>query len=75
MVGRFDICPKLVHCDFADSANVYKLYQAVGRHITAHPEDSERFPNYTPIVPPVLVLGPHGPLQGGLHYAQKFHGK
>ncbi|KAN0091228.1 Inosine/uridine-preferring nucleoside hydrolase domain containing protein [Tylopilus felleus] len=59
----------------AACANVYKLYQAVGRHITAHPEDSERFPNYTPIVPPVLVLGPHGPLQGGLHYAQKFHGK
>ncbi|KAF8134586.1 nucleoside hydrolase [Boletus edulis] len=56
-------------------ANVYKLYQAVGRHIAAHPEDKERFPNYTPLVPPILALGSHGPLHGGLHFAQYFHGK
>ncbi|KAH0827947.1 nucleoside hydrolase [Lanmaoa asiatica] len=56
-------------------ANIYKLYQAVGHHIAAHPEDEERFPNYTPDVPPILVLGPEGPLHGGLHFAQYFHGK
>ncbi|KAI9569734.1 nucleoside hydrolase [Boletus coccyginus] len=56
-------------------ANVLKLYQAVGRHIAAHPEDKERFPNYTPNVPPILALGPQGPLQGGRHFAQYFHGK
>lgn len=60
---------------FIDSDNIYKLYQAVGRHITAHPEDKERFPNYTPNIPPILALGPQGPLQGGRHFAQYFHGK
>lgn len=63
------------HCDSPNSANIYKLYQALGRHIAAHPEDKERFPNHTPTVPPVLALGPHGPLQGGSHFAQSFHGK
>lgn len=63
------------HCDSPNSANIYKLYQALGRHIAAHPEDKERFPNHTPTVPPVLALGPHGPLQGDSHFAQSFHGK
>ena len=58
-----------------DSSNIYKLYQAVGRQIAAHPEDHKKFPNYTPNTPPILVLGPQGPLQGGRHFAQYFHGK
>jgi len=56
-------------------ANIHKLYQAIGRHIAAHPEDKEKFPNYAPAVPPILVIGPQGPLQGGRHFAQYFHGR
>ncbi|KAG9316698.1 nucleoside hydrolase [Chiua virens] len=56
-------------------ANIYKLYQAVARHIAAHPEDRGRFPNFAPGIPPILALGPHGPLQGDRHFAQYFHGR
>ncbi|KAG1836752.1 nucleoside hydrolase, partial [Suillus subalutaceus] len=55
--------------------NIYKLYQAIGRHIALHPEDAARFPNFSPIVPPLLVVGPEGPLEGGRHFAQYFHGR
>ncbi|KAI6046060.1 nucleoside hydrolase [Pisolithus marmoratus] len=55
--------------------NIYRLYQAVGRQIASHPEDKVRFPNFSPEVPPVLALGPHGPLEGGRHHAQYFHGR
>ncbi|KAI6125693.1 nucleoside hydrolase [Pisolithus croceorrhizus] len=55
--------------------NIYRLYQAVGRQIASHPEDRARFPNFSPEVPPVLALGPHGPLEGGRHHAQYFHGR
>ncbi|KAH7888614.1 nucleoside hydrolase [Phlebopus sp. FC_14] len=56
-------------------ANIYKLYHAVGRHLAAHPEDEKRFPNYSPDVPLILALGPDGPLEGGRHFAQYFHGR
>ncbi|KAG1716650.1 hypothetical protein ID866_528, partial [Astraeus odoratus] len=55
--------------------NIYRLYQTIGRQIASHPEDEARFPNYAPDIPPVLVLGPEGPLAGGLHSAQYFHGR
>lgn len=55
--------------------NIYKLYQAIGRHIALHPEDTARFPNFSPTVPPLLVVGPGGPLEGGRHFAQYFHGR
>ncbi|KAG2146441.1 nucleoside hydrolase [Suillus bovinus] len=55
--------------------NIYKLYQAIGRHIALHPEDAVRFPNFSPTVPPVLAVGPEGPLEGGRHFAQYFHGR
>ncbi|KAG0706076.1 nucleoside hydrolase [Suillus ampliporus] len=55
-------------------ANIYKLYQAIGRHIALHPEDEARFPNFSPTIPPLLAVGPEGPLEGGRHYAQYFHG-
>ena len=58
-----------------NSANIYKLYQAVGDHIAEHPDEKERFPNYSPNIPPVLALGSHGPLHGGRHFAKYFHGK
>ncbi|KIJ67869.1 hypothetical protein HYDPIDRAFT_25334 [Hydnomerulius pinastri MD-312] len=56
-------------------ANIYKLYQAVGRQIAANPEAKAQFPNYSPDVPPILALGPDGPLEGGRHFAQYFHGR
>ncbi|KAG1751646.1 nucleoside hydrolase [Suillus paluster] len=56
-------------------ANIYKLYQAIGRHITQYPEDEAMFPNFSPTVPPLLAVGPEGPLGGGRHYAQYFHGR
>ena len=56
------------------SSNIYKVYQAIGRHIALHPEDEARFPNFSPEVPPLLAVGPDGPLEGGRHYAQYFHG-
>ncbi|KAG1777639.1 nucleoside hydrolase [Suillus placidus] len=55
--------------------NIYKLYQAIGRHIALHPEDAARFPNFSPTVPPLLAVGPEGPLEGGRHFAQYFHGR
>lgn len=55
--------------------NIYKLYQAIGRHIALYPEDAARFPNFSPAVPPLLVVGPDGPLEGGRHFAQYFHGR
>ncbi|KAI6157578.1 nucleoside hydrolase [Pisolithus tinctorius] len=55
--------------------NIYRLYQAVGRQIASHPEDKARFPNFSPEVAPILVLGPDGPLEGGRHHAQYFHGR
>ncbi|KAF9237510.1 nucleoside hydrolase [Melanogaster broomeanus] len=48
--------------------------KAVGRHIAAHPQAKDSFPNYTPDVPPILARGPDGPLEGGRHFAQYFHG-
>lgn len=55
--------------------NIYRLYQAVGRQIASCPEDKARFPNYAPDVPPILALGPSGPLQGNRHLARYFHGR
>ncbi|KAL4074162.1 Inosine/uridine-preferring nucleoside hydrolase domain-containing protein [Scleroderma yunnanense] len=55
--------------------NIYRLYQAVGRQIASHPEDKARFPNYAPDVPPILVTGPDGPIEGERHSAIYFHGR
>ncbi|KAH7926519.1 nucleoside hydrolase [Leucogyrophana mollusca] len=57
------------------STNIYKVYQAISRHLELHPEDEARFPNFAPTFRPILAVGPSGPLEGGLHYAQYFHGK
>ncbi|KIK97378.1 hypothetical protein PAXRUDRAFT_230975 [Paxillus rubicundulus Ve08.2h10] len=65
----------LLNAVWNNSSNIYKLYQAVGRQIAAHPEDKEKFPNYTPDVPPILALGPDGPLEGSRHFARYFHGR
>lgn len=55
--------------------NIFKAYQAVARHLELYPDDSTRFPNFRPEVPPLLVRGAEGPLGGDYHTAQYFHGR
>ncbi|KAF8265057.1 Inosine/uridine-preferring nucleoside hydrolase domain-containing protein [Lactarius quietus] len=59
----------------ASYLNIFKIYQAVGRHIEQHPEDRDRFPNYSPGRKPFVVKGSMGPLSGELHNAAYFHGR
>ncbi|KAG2337187.1 hypothetical protein BDR05DRAFT_1005263 [Suillus weaverae] len=51
-------CSALRHPSPAESPthhhNIYKLYQAIGRHIALHPEDAAGFPSFSPTVPPSL---------------------
>ncbi|KAI0290395.1 nucleoside hydrolase [Multifurca ochricompacta] len=55
--------------------NIFKIYQAVGRHIEQHPEFRDLFPNYDSTRKPLVVRGPAGPLSGELHNAAYFHGR
>jgi hypothetical protein len=57
------------------SLNIFKIYQAVGRHIEQHPEDRDLFPNYSSTRKPFVVRGSTGPLSGELHSAAYFHGQ
>ena len=57
------------------SLNIFKAYQAIARHLELYPDDSSRFPNFKPEVPPLLVRGAKGPLGGEYHTAQYFHGR
>ncbi|KAH8993484.1 nucleoside hydrolase [Lactarius akahatsu] len=59
----------------ASYLNIFKLYQAVGRHIEQHPEERNLFPNYSPTRKPIVVRGAAGPLSGELHDAAYFHGR
>ncbi|KAH8996418.1 nucleoside hydrolase [Lactarius hatsudake] len=59
----------------ASYLNIFKLYQAVGRHIEQHPEERNLFPNYFPTRKPFVVRGAAGPLSGELHDAAYFHGR
>ncbi|KAH7909966.1 nucleoside hydrolase [Hygrophoropsis aurantiaca] len=55
--------------------NIFKIYQAVSRHLELYPEDNARFPNFAPANKPIFAVGPDGPLEGGTHYAHYFHGR
>jgi len=55
--------------------NIFKIYQAVGRHIDLHPESRDLFPNYISGRKPLLLKGAAGPLGGGKHNAAYFHGQ
>ncbi|KAI0062857.1 nucleoside hydrolase [Artomyces pyxidatus] len=55
--------------------NIFKIYQAVARHIEQYPGSRTRFPNFDTAVKPVICKGAHGPLEGELHSAQFFHGR
>ncbi|KAI0301088.1 Inosine/uridine-preferring nucleoside hydrolase domain-containing protein [Multifurca ochricompacta] len=55
--------------------NIFKIYQAVGRHIEQHPEFRDLFPNYNSARKPLVVRGPAGPLSGDLRNAAYFHGR
>jgi Inosine-uridine preferring nucleoside hydrolase len=57
------------------SANIFKIYQAVGRHIEQHPESCHLFPNYNSSRKPLVVKGAAGPLNGDLETAAYFHGR
>jgi hypothetical protein len=57
------------------SLNILKTYQALSRHFAQYPSDQARFPNFSPIVRPLLARGSPGPLEGNLHSAQYFHGR
>ncbi|KAI0267014.1 nucleoside hydrolase [Gloeopeniophorella convolvens] len=59
----------------ASYLNIFKIYQAVGRHIEQYPESRSLFPNYNPARKPVVVRGAAGPLSGELHNAAYFHGR
>ncbi|KAH9008454.1 nucleoside hydrolase [Lactarius hengduanensis] len=59
----------------ASYLNIFKIYQAVGRHIEQHPEERNLFPNYSPTRKPFVVRGAAGPLSGELHDAAYFHGR
>ncbi|KAH9971125.1 nucleoside hydrolase [Lactifluus volemus] len=56
-------------------ANIFKIYQAVGRHIEQHPESCHLFPNYNSSRKPLVVKGAAGPLNGDLETAAYFHGR
>jgi hypothetical protein len=60
------------------SLNVFRIYRALERHLSLHPEDHARFPNFDPGNPakqPILIRGSNGPLEGELHSAEYFHGR
>ncbi|KAF8722186.1 hypothetical protein AX14_009981 [Amanita brunnescens Koide BX004] len=55
--------------------NILKTYQAVDRHVGAHPQDENRFPNFHQVNKTVLARGADTPLEGGTHSAMYFHGR
>ncbi|EIN11701.1 nucleoside hydrolase [Punctularia strigosozonata HHB-11173 SS5] len=55
--------------------NIFKIYQALERHLESFPEERERYPNFDPNRKPVLARGTDLPLEGALHSAQYFHGR
>lgn len=57
------------------SNNILKTYQAVDRHVGAHPQDENRFPNFHQVNKTVLARGADTPLEGGTHSAMYFHGR
>ncbi|KAI0247287.1 Inosine/uridine-preferring nucleoside hydrolase domain-containing protein [Lactifluus subvellereus] len=59
----------------ASYINIFRIYQAVGRHIEQHPESRHLFPNYNPTRKPLVVKGAAGPLTGEVHSAAYFHGR
>ncbi|KAI0317207.1 nucleoside hydrolase [Amylostereum chailletii] len=59
----------------ASYANIFKIYQAIGREIEHDPSAAARFPNYTQKAKPIIVKGPRGPLSGDQHSAKYFHGR
>ncbi|EPQ57468.1 nucleoside hydrolase [Gloeophyllum trabeum ATCC 11539] len=55
--------------------NIFKLYQAVGRHIEQYPEDKHRFPNFDASAKPFVVKGASRPWSAETHTAEYFHGR
>ncbi|KAK2467831.1 hypothetical protein APHAL10511_000126 [Amanita phalloides] len=55
--------------------NILKTYQAVNRHLEAHPHDRSRFPNFHQECKAILARGADGPLEGSVYSAMYFHGR
>ncbi|KZT26825.1 nucleoside hydrolase [Neolentinus lepideus HHB14362 ss-1] len=55
--------------------NIFKLYQAVSRHLEQHPKDRDRFPNFDPVNKPFVVKGASSPWNTDKHTAEYFHGR
>ncbi|TFK54312.1 nucleoside hydrolase [Heliocybe sulcata] len=55
--------------------NIFKLYQAVSRHLDRYPEDKARFPNFDPANKPFIVKGAARPWDTEKHTAEYFHGR
>ncbi|KAI0790769.1 nucleoside hydrolase [Abortiporus biennis] len=56
-------------------SNILKLYQAIARHLDAHPDLRHKWPNFSGANRTILAIGATGPLEGDLHSAQYFHGR
>ena len=61
---RFVIRNFSLNCLPLLSLNIFKIYQALGRHIEQHPEDRDLFPNYSSTRKPFVLRGSVGPLSG-----------
>ncbi|KAF9474572.1 nucleoside hydrolase [Pholiota conissans] len=59
----------------ASYLNIFKLYQCLEQHLTNHPAERNRFPNFNPNKKPILARGSAGPLEGEVQGAQYFHGR
>ncbi|KDQ57686.1 hypothetical protein JAAARDRAFT_35371 [Jaapia argillacea MUCL 33604] len=57
------------------SINVFKIYEAVAKHLEQYPQERDRFPNFSSANKPFIVQGAEAPLEGSIHSAQYFHGR
>ena len=57
------------------SVNILRVYEVLAKHLAEHPEEREKWPNFSPERKPILAMGAIKPLEGGVHSAQYFHGR
>ena len=60
---------------YLNSTNVFKIYQALSKHLDAHPDERKNWPNFAPERKTILAIGAKKPLEGEIHNAQYFHGR
>lgn len=57
------------------SANIFRIYQAIQKEVESDPEARSRVPGFFQERKPFLAKGAEGPLSGEIHNAQYFHGR